>query len=163
MYTKFNLVLIACLFIWACKPVNQEQTTAPETEFKPTGTMSDLVYNPIRSDGSIDSSFLPIFTWQDTLINFGEVNEGDTIIRNFNFHNTGTAPLLITNATSTCGCTVPDFPKTPIQPDSSGVIEVVFNTLNRTGAQTKEVTIFANTIPNQTILTLSGRVEPSKK
>jgi hypothetical protein len=160
---RMFLFLLASLAVWACKPAQPDGTPAADTDFKPTGTMSDLVYNPIRPDGTIDSSYLPIFVWQDTAFNFGEVKEGEVITHDFHFRNTGTAPLLITNASSTCGCTIPEYPKTPIQPDSAGVVQVAFNTLNRTGAQTKEVTIFANTIPNQTILTLTGRVEPSKK
>jgi hypothetical protein len=116
------------------------------------------VHNPVRADGSIDSSFLPIITWRDTLYEFGEVNEGDVVTKEFFFTNTGTAPLLITQAKSTCGCTIPEWPKEQIPPDSSGVVTVKFNTINRTGSQLKEVTIFANTFPNQSIIRLKGRV-----
>jgi hypothetical protein len=155
--------ILAVLLLYSCKPAQQDTSGPADPGFKPGGTMSDLVYNPIRPDGTIDSSYLPIALWQDTLFHFGEVKEGDIITRDFTFRNVGTAPLLITNASSTCGCTVPSYPKEPIPQDSTAVIRVSFNTLNRTGAQTKEVTIFANTIPNQTTLYLTGRVEPSKK
>jgi len=116
------------------------------------------VHNPVRPDGSIDSSFLPIMSLKDTLFDFGTVNEGDIITKEFFFTNTGTAPLLITEAKSTCGCTIPEWPKEAIAPDSSGAILVKFNTINRTGAQLKEVSIFANTYPNQQIVKLSGKV-----
>lgn len=154
--------LLLAIALLACK-AEQKQAEPTDPAFKPSGSMADLVYNPIRPDGSIDSSYLPILQWQDTLFHFGEVNEGDIVTREFRFTNIGTAPLLITNATSSCGCTIPEWPREPVPPDSSGVILVKFNTLDRTGAQTKEVSIFANTIPNQSKLVLAGRVEPNKK
>jgi len=137
---------------------NQPSNNDSEPAFKPTGTLADLVHNPVRPDGSIDSSFLPIMSLKDTLFEFGTVNEGDVITKEFFFTNTGTAPLLVTEAKSTCGCTIPEWPKEAIAPDSSGVILVKFNTTNRTGAQLKEVSIFANTFPNRPVVKLSGRV-----
>jgi hypothetical protein len=145
------------LSIGACK---KEQPVPDNTRstFKPTGNLADLVYNPVRPDGSIDSSFLPIMTLTDTLFDFGTVHEGDVVTKEFSFINTGTAPLLITEAKSTCGCTIPQWPREAIPPDSTGVIGVNFNTLYRTGAQLKEVTIFANTFPSQHVIRLKGRV-----
>jgi len=150
-------ILLVVMGINACKQT-QPSNNDIEPAFKPTGTLADLVHNPVRPDGSIDSSFLPIMTLKDTLFDFGTVNEGDIITREFFFTNTGTAPLLITEAKSTCGCTIPEWPKETIAPDSSGVILVKFNTTNRTGAQLKEVSIFANTLPNRQVIKLSGRV-----
>ena len=59
-------------------------------------------------------------------INYGTVVKGeDSGIRYFEFTNTGDAPLLITNVRSSCGCTIPSFPKTPIAPGKSDKIEVI--------------------------------------
>jgi len=144
-------------FFASCKNGNTGHSSATD-EFKPSGHLADLVRSPVRPDGSVDSSFLAILHLQDTLFDFGTVNEGDVVIKEFAFTNTGTAPLLITEAKSTCGCTIPEWPKDIIQPGDSGVVLVKFNTLYRTGAQLKEVTIFANSFPNQTIVRLRGRV-----
>jgi hypothetical protein len=153
--TFFNLIIFVC--IGACKH-DPSTSNTPGSAFKPSGNLADLVHNPMRPDGSIDSSFLAIMTLQDTLYDFGTVNEGDVITKAFSFTNTGTAPLLITEAKSTCGCTIPHWPREAIPPDSSGVVLVNFNTIHRTGAQLKEVTIFANTFPSQPTIWLSGRV-----
>jgi hypothetical protein len=115
--------------------------------FKPTGTLADLVYNPVRPDGTIDSSFLPIMTFTEPV---------------FTFANAGTAPLLIHQASSSCGCTVPEWPRQPIPPDSTGTITVTFNTAGKPGSQSKQVTIFANTFPNEHKLTVRGNVKPVK-
>jgi hypothetical protein len=77
----------------------------------------------------------------------------------FAFTNTGKKPLLISNARSTCGCTVPDWPKEPIMPGKSGVIQVRFNTENKAKEQVKPVTITANTYPATNKVYLQGFVE----
>ena len=155
-------ILVYCIFFLLILAACKKQKTEVHYEdpaFKPSGNLSDLVHNPVRPDGTIDSSFLPVMSFRDTLYEFGTVNEGDIITKEFSFTNTGTAPLLITEAKSTCGCTIPEWPREAIAPDSSGVITVKFNTLHRTGSQLKEVTIFANTFPNQAIVRLKGIVK----
>lgn len=142
-----------------CKDTTNGSTTSSEDTFKPAGGMADLVYNPVRSDGTIDSSYLPILTWDEVVYDFGSIFEGDVVTKDFSFTNTGTAPLLILKATSTCGCTIPEWPKTPIAPDSTSSIKVKFNSLHKAGDQSKEVTIFANTFPNSSIITIKGKVD----
>jgi Protein of unknown function (DUF1573) len=142
-----------------CKPASNSSAGNAEDAYTPSGNLADLVYNPVRPDGTIDSSYLPILTWKEVEYDFGTVMEGDVVTRDFYFTNTGTAPILILNASSTCGCTIPEWPKTPVAPDSTSFISVKFNTLHKPGAQSKEVTIFANTLPNTSKLTLKGKVD----
>lgn len=154
------LLLFILFFTAGCKKTIVENGS--DKGFQPKGDISDLVYNPIRPDGSIDSSFLPIIHFQEPVFDFGIIKEGDIVERQFTFTNKGTAPLLIVKASSTCGCTVPEWPKEPVPPDSSSSIVVKFNSLGKAGAQSKEVTIFANTIPNQNTITIKGMVEKTK-
>jgi hypothetical protein len=146
-----------CFFLVSCK---ESTSTAhkKEEDFKPTGKLSDLVYNPVRADGTIDSSYLPIMEMPDTIFDFGSIFQGDVSEKHFSFKNTGTAPLLITDVISSCGCTVPSWTENPIPPDSTGIITVRFDSKNKEGAQNKQVTIFANTIPNKKILSIQGNV-----
>lgn len=156
-----RLPVLALLFIGFLACRSDEQKPGPDT-FKPTGTMADLVHNPVRPDGTIDSSFLPVMTFPEAVFDFGEVFEGDKVTHTFTFTNTGTAPLLINEAKSSCGCTVPEWPRQPIPPDSTGTITVTFNTAGKAGSQSKQVTIFANTFPNEHKLTVRGNVKPVK-
>jgi len=142
-----------------CKNASSGSVSSVEDAFKPAGGMADLVYNPVRSDGTIDSSYLPILTWKEEVYDFGSILEGDVVTKDFYFTNTGTAPLLILSASSTCGCTIPEWPKTPITPDSTSSIKVKFNSLHKAGDQSKEVTIFANTFPNSSKITIKGKVD----
>ena len=158
---KILILVISCAIYYSigCKQENSTDNSTAHEPYKPKGGAGDLVYNPVKPDGSIDSSYLPILTWKEEVHDFGTINEGDVVTYEYYFTNTGTAPLLINDAKSTCGCTIPEWPKTPIPPDSTASILVKFNSLHKTGAQSKEVTIFANTFPNQSKITIKGRVD----
>lgn len=68
------------------------------------------------------------FTAKDNTIDYGNVyKDVDSGVRVFEFTNTGTTPLIITNVQSTCGCTVPSKPTDPIQPGEKGEISVKYN------------------------------------
>jgi hypothetical protein len=154
-----TMLALAVMFTSGCKQSSSSESASQDDTFKPTGGPSDLVYNPMRTDGTLDSSYLPIITWKEEVYDFGTVFEGDIVTKDFYFTNTGTAPIVILKASSTCGCTVPEWPSTPIQPDSTASIKVKFNTLDKPGDQSKEVTIFANTFPNQSKITIKGKVD----
>ena len=77
----------------------------------------------------------------------------------FKFTNTGTEPLLITNARGSCGCTVPQYPTEPIAPGATSEIKVVYKPGKQKGNQTKYVTVTANTEPAQSRLQITANVE----
>jgi hypothetical protein len=93
---------------------------------------------------------------------FGKVKDGEKVTHEFKFTNNGTEPLIISNATATCGCTVPEYPKTPIAPGESGVIKVVFNSAGKMGLQNKVVSVTSNTTPTLTEVYLTGEVLAKK-
>jgi hypothetical protein len=86
-------------------------------------------------------------TFEETVHNFGNVTQGEKVEYSFKFTNTGDKDLLITDATSSCGCTVPDWPKEPVRPGKSAYMKVVFNSAGKEGFTEKEITIKANTNP----------------
>ena len=93
---------------------------------------------------------------------FGTLDEGDAVTHVFSFTNTGSEPLLLEKCKGSCGCTVPQCPKTPIAPGAQGEIEVKFNSKGKKNNQTKTVTINANTDPAQTILKIKAFVNPAE-
>ncbi len=89
----------------------------------------------------------PILTWEKSTHDFGDMQQGDKVETTFRFTNTGTEPLLITNVTVTCGCTVPKgWPRDPIVAGGKGEIVVAFNSLGKIGKQNKVVTIVSNAV-----------------
>ena len=90
-------------------------------------------------------TYYPIMTFKESEYNFGHITEGDVVEHTFNFTNTGASNLIITDASASCGCTVPSYPETPIYSGASGSITVKFNSANKSGEQNKTITISANT------------------
>ena len=76
----------------------------------------------------------------------------------FVFTNTGTEPLLITNARGSCGCTVPEWPREPIAPGASSAIKVKYDT-KRIGLINKFVTITSNGETSTKIIRIKGEVK----
>ncbi|NJL12937.1 MAG: DUF1573 domain-containing protein [Microscillaceae bacterium] len=95
--------------------------------------------------------------------NFGQVEEGAIVKHSFKFKNTGKVPLLISDASASCGCTASDWPKEPVLPGKESEIKVEFNTQGKPGQQVKTITLTANTEPTTTILRLSGMVKGTSK
>lgn len=94
----------------------------------------------------------PKFEFEETSWDFGEIVEGERVEHTFKFKNVGNDDLVISNVTSSCGCTSPNWPRKPIKPGESSKITVEFNSQNKSGVVTKDVNIFANTIPTKTVL-----------
>ena len=81
--------------------------------------------------------------FEKTVHDFGTILQKGDGAYQFEFSNTGNAPLLLSNATSSCGCTVPSYPKTPVAPGEKGTIVVKYDT-NRVGSFHKSVTVSSN-------------------
>ncbi len=97
-------------------------------------------------------------TFKTKEIDYGKIEKSANGVREFKFTNTGTAPLVISDAKGSCGCTVPTFPKEPIMPGESNVIKVKYDTY-RVGAFTKYVTLTSNAQNEGTTrLTIKGEV-----
>ncbi|MDT0646369.1 DUF1573 domain-containing protein [Zunongwangia sp. F260] len=86
----------------------------------------------------------PEISFEEEEFDFGTIQKGENVEHIFKFTNTGRAPLVITNATSSCGCTVPDAPKEPIAPGETAEMTVKYNGSGN-GQVTKTVTVSANT------------------
>jgi hypothetical protein len=92
---------------------------------------------------------------------FGKVSEGEKLSYVFTFENKGTSDVVISSATTTCGCTVPKYDKKPISPGSAGQLEVVFDTSGRSGMQTKTVTVRSNAKTPVLLLKITAEVTES--
>jgi hypothetical protein len=95
----------------------------------------------------------------DSVYNFGTITEGEKVEYSYRFKNTGTNPLVIFNATASCGCTVPEKPEKPILPGETGFIKVVFNSSGKRGHNEKDVNITSNANPAFPSLKLIGEIK----
>ena len=164
---KFSkaLLLLVCAFSLtiACKnetvkdaanaPIASANTTTPAAT--PAATPAETV--PVGPLTSIE--------YPETEFNFGEIEEGEKVIHEFEFKNTGSEPLVIQKAQGSCGCTVPDWPREPIPVGETAMIKVQYDSRGKGKtraeggrAENKRVTITANTDPVNTYLYIKGTV-----
>lgn len=99
----------------------------------------------------------PEITFESLTHDYGNITQGDNGTCEFVFKNTGKADLLLTNCRSSCGCTVPEWPKDPIPPGKKAVIKVKYNT-QRIGAINKTITVESNATNNRVVLSIKGNV-----
>jgi len=94
----------------------------------------------------------------DSVFDFGKVAEGEVVEFSYRFKNTGSKPLIVSDAKASCGCTVPEKPEAPIMPGETGFIKVKFNSEGRAGMAHKTVNVTSNAAPAFPELLLKGEV-----
>ncbi len=105
-----------------------------------------------------DNPNAPVIKFESEVHNYGKVPINGDGSCQFKFTNTGKEPLILSNVKASCGCTVPSWPKEPIPPGGSGVIDVKYTTMNRAHTINKSITVFSNASNNTVILRLEGEV-----
>jgi hypothetical protein len=131
MKTLFYMLACSCIVITAC---NSKAAKDPHQQAGDSTAVN-----------SAATGQHPVITFEKLVHNFGEITQGEKVEYSFKFTNTGDKDLLIMSATSTCGCTVPEFPKEPIKPGQSGYLKVIFDSHGKEGYTEKAITIKANT------------------
>lgn len=125
---------------------------------------SDKVNSKNIDSSMVDPKNPPVIKFEESTYDFGTISQGEKVKHTYFFKNTGKSPLIIHSAQGSCGCTIPEWPKEPVQPGEEGKIEVSFNSEYKSGHQEKMVTILANTKPTKTFLKITGEVVvPDKK
>jgi hypothetical protein len=100
----------------------------------------------------------PEITFKNTTHEYGELYQGGDGSYNFSFTNTGNEPLILSKPRSSCGCTVPAWPKEPILPGETSDIKVTYNT-NKVGSFNKTVTVYSNAKnKSAVVLRIKGKV-----
>jgi len=153
MMKKLFLCVLAATTLAACSQgtgQGNEQSGAAKT----TANNSAAAVSPASA---------PKMKFENESHDFGKITQGDVVHYDFKFTNTGKSPLIITNATATCGCTTPEYPRDPIKPGSTGVIKVTFNSAGKKGLQDKQITVTANTNPADNMVHLIGEVTLPKQ
>ena len=151
-----RIVLIFSLPLMLAAACNEQNTQEENSDLLST----DLVKNP-RSAAGLDSTelqSLATMDFKDTVKDFGTVKDGETVTMEYEFTNNGKTPLIISNASGSCGCTVADFPKEPLQPGHSSSVKVQFSSAGKVGHQEKSVSLTTNSVRGQHNLYIKGEV-----
>ena len=129
---------------------------------------------PAWGENANEDEKYPEITFEKTTVDFGlfDKEHGDKVCW-FVFTNTGNKELLILSANSTCGCTVPEYPKTAIQPGQKDSIKVSYaGSTRRVGKMKKTIALTTNCKVNSCYLYIQGemveelvadRIKPEEK
>lgn len=166
MKIKFLVPLI--VFVFSCQEkaidkIDQNNSDIDMNQFTQTQAPESIQEIPTESTvvKPADGKY-PQMVFNKKEHDFGDITDGETVNYSFTVSNAGEADLVITNASASCGCTVPDYPKKPIKPGESGKIKVSFDSSNKPGMQQKSVTITSNTEKGSDVLTIKANVLPKK-
>jgi len=116
-----------------------------------------IVAIQVKSQEVNPDSIVPIFEFEEDVIEYGDIAQNSDGNRVFKFKNVGKTPLIISQVKGSCGCTVPTKPEEPIMPGETGEIKVKYAT-NRVGSFSKTVTITSNASEQTKVLRIKGRV-----
>ena len=161
---KILIVLAAAITIASCKEADKTAEATTTTSTAPATETLTPAPNTAAApqQNTVDPATLTKVEWLDGMDrDFGKMKEGENLEVSFRFKNVGDKPLVISNVTASCGCTVPETPKKPYAPGETGVIKASFNSSGKPGSQSKQVNVFANLDPAMT--TLNFRVEVKAK
>lgn len=109
---------------------------------------------------NIDTTKFAEITFEEPDHDFGTLKKGDNCEYNFVFTNTGNDVLIITNIIENCGCAVSRWPKEPILPNQSGVINYKYDS-QRIGNFQKNFYVYTNSKVSTTIVKVKGLVLPN--
>ncbi len=88
---------------------------------------------------------------------FGKIEQGKPATYTFEFKNTGSEPVIISDASASCGCTKPSWSKDPIMPGKTGSVSATYNAAAG-GPFNKSVTVMSNAETPSVVLYLKGEV-----
>lgn len=88
----------------------------------------------------------PLISFTESKFDFGTIKEGEVVKHTFQFKNTGNQTLIISEVKVTCGCTTPDWTRTPVAPGQTGYITAQFNSTGKPGQNHKVITVVSNSV-----------------
>lgn len=105
----------------------------------------------------VDNPNAPNISFSKTTHDYGTIFVGGDGNSEFEFTNTGKEPLILSSVKSSCGCTVPSWPREPIMPGKKEKITVKYDT-NRIGPINKTITVMSNAKTSPVVLKITGNV-----
>lgn len=157
-------VALAALLLAGC---NRDKATEAGTQGMNAAAddaAADAKANPtidnpnVASDTEAPNPDAPVMTFAETQFDFGDIKPDEVVKHTFSFTNTGKTPLLIADATASCGCTTPNWTKEPIAPGAKGTLDVQFDSKGKQGLISKQVNVRANTQPATTTIIIKGNI-----
>lgn len=106
------------------------------------------------SDENVNAEII----FEETVRDLGSIREGEKIVAWFEYTNNGSGPLLIEDIEAGCGCTIPSWSKSPLEPGNTGSIKVIFDSSGKRGVQNIRISVFSNSTQPRIDLSLKAIV-----
>lgn len=135
----FISAIALSLFMSCGQKTNQTEAESQEVQTENVEVAAS------EQTAAVEAQALPSIAFESEVFDFGEVKAGSVTEKEFKFTNKGEGPLIIKNATASCGCTVPEYSKEAIAPGESGMLKLSFSAPQSNGMQSKTVTLTTNT------------------
>jgi hypothetical protein len=145
---KISLILFALVIL----PMNSCKENATEK------INQDNVEKAAERDAQ--TIVFPTISFDKTLHDFGEIENGTAVETVFSYTNSGRSPLVVTDIKSTCGCTVPQgWSKDPLMPGEASEFSVKFNGKGANKVS-KTITLTTNTEKGREQVRITAFVKP---
>jgi hypothetical protein len=165
--TIYSIALATLLLAGCNRDKNAEAGTqgmnAAADDAAADAKANPTIDNPnVASDTEAPNPDAPVLTFAENQFDFGDIKPDSKVQHTFKFTNTGKTPLLIADATASCGCTTPSWTKEAVAPGATGEMEVQFDSRGKQGLISKQVNVRANTQPGTTTIYIKGNVLTTK-
>jgi hypothetical protein len=165
--TIYSIALATLLLAGCNRDKNAEAGTqgmnAAADDAAADAKANPTIDNPnVASDTEAPNPNAPVLTFAESQFDFGDIKPDSKVQHTFKFTNTGKTPLLIADATASCGCTTPSWTKEAVAPGATGEMEVQFDSRGKQGLISKQVNVRANTQPSTTTIYIKGNVLTTK-
>lgn len=165
--TIYSIALATLLLAGCNRDKNAEAGTqgmnAAADDAAADAKANPTIDNPnVASDTEAPNPDAPVLTFAESQFDFGDIKPDSKVQHTFKFTNTGKTPLLIADATASCGCTTPSWTREAVAPGATGEMEVQFDSRGKQGLISKQVTVRANTQPSTTTIYIKGNVLTTK-
>lgn len=116
-----------------------------------------------RNGGASESGGTPQISFDNDSFNFGTIAQGEKVSHTFKFRNIGDGNLVITDVTTSCGCTASKYSVEPVASGENGTIEVIFDSYGREGKQLKSANVWTNCSSEPVKLQIFANIETLNK
>lgn len=150
------------------KPVKKTKKVVPTKKVTKTGKVQEPIISKTVTIPAVKEEVVKVIekkkeplaelAFRRNFYDYGKITKGDKVEHKYEFTNIGETPVIIKNATATCGCTEPSYPFVAIAPGEKGYIGVVYDSKTKEGEQNAIITVTANTEPSVFKLYLNGTV-----
>lgn len=161
-----SYLFAAALLLAACNQDKPAEVGAQGMNAAAEQAAADAKANPtidnpnVAAETEAPNPNAPVMEFTEPEFDFKDIQPSSKVRHTFSFKNTGKSPLIIEDATASCGCTTPSWTKEPVAPGGTGTVEVQFDSQGKRGLISKQVNVRANTQPSITTVIIKGNVLP---